>query len=96
MHALLVTHALAGVTYAEHAELAEQLAPAFEAVPGLVSLMRLENAELNRYGGLYLFDARGSFDRFVASELYVAVYGRNGIDALEAFEFTVPRTRVPA
>lgn len=96
VHALLVTHALAGVTQAEHAELAEQLRPALDAVPGLVSLTTLENPQLNRYGALYVFDGRSAFDRFVASELYAAVYSRAGVAAIEAREFLVPRVRQPA
>lgn len=96
MHALLVTHSLAGVTYAEHAELAEQLRPALDAVNGLVSLTPLENTGRNRYGALFVFDARAAFDRFVASELYAAVYERDGLEALEAIDFAVPQARVPA
>ena len=90
MHALLVTHTLAGVTHAEHAELAAQLRPALDAVPGLVSLTALENSQLNRYGALYVFDGRSAFDRFVASELYAAVYGRVGVGDIDAREFLVP------
>jgi hypothetical protein len=96
VHVLLVTHSLVGATHAEHAELTEQLRPALDAVPGLVSLLQLENPQLNRYGALFVFDARSAFDRFVASELYAAVFGRAGVADVAAGEFRLSAERVVA
>jgi putative monooxygenase ydhR len=90
MHALVVTYALNGTTPCEHAELREALAPAFAAVPGLVSRTPLENQTAGRYGAFYVFETKGAFDRFVAGELYAATYGGPGATAVTASDFSIP------
>ena len=90
MHALLVTYGLNGTTPCEHAELREALAPAFAAVPGLVSRTPLENPTAGRYGAFYVFEAKGAFDRFVASELYAATDGAPELISRAASDFSIP------
>jgi len=92
MHALLVTYGLNGTTPCEFAELSEALAPAFAAVPGLVSRTPLENATAGRCGAFYVFETKGAFDRFVASELYAATDGSPEASSLAANDFSIPRT----
>jgi hypothetical protein len=89
MHALVVTYGLRGMSAVEHAELGEQLAPAFAAVPGLLSRTGLENAALGRYGALYLFESEAALQGFVASELYGLSHENPGLAALAASEFSV-------
>jgi hypothetical protein len=79
--ALVVTYGLNGATAAEHADLAEQLAPAFDAVPGLVSRAPLQNQDTGRFGAFYVFATRGDFDRFAATELYAATHHGPGLTA---------------
>lgn len=90
MHALIVTYGLNGTTSCEHAELCEALAPAFAAVPGLVSRTALENPAVGRYGAFYVFETKGAFDRFVASELYAATDGAPGLSRLTTSDFAIP------
>jgi hypothetical protein len=90
MHALVVTHRLAAVTPVEHAELAQQLAPAFDAIPGLVSRTPLENRDSGCFGAFFVFESKGAFDCFVASELYAATYGGPGATAVTASDFSIP------
>lgn len=89
MHALVVTYGLRGMSAAEHAELDEQLAPAFAAVPGLLTRTGLENAAMGRYGALYLFESEAALQGFVASELYGVSHQHPGLAALSASEFSV-------
>jgi heme-degrading monooxygenase HmoA len=89
MHALVVTHGL-GVTQAEHAELSFELAPAIDAVPGLVSRTRLENRDTGRYGVFYVFESKAAFDRFVASELYGTTYSAPRATGVTASDFSIP------
>jgi hypothetical protein len=97
MHALLVTYGLNGRTACEHAELCEALAPAFAAVPGLVSRTPLENPAVGRYGAFYVFETKGAFDRFVAGELYAATDGAQGLASHTTHDFSIPsRTPRPA
>jgi heme-degrading monooxygenase HmoA len=89
MHALVVTYRL-GVTQAEHAELSSELAPALDAVPGLVSRTRLENRDTGRYGVFYVFESKAAFDRFVASELYGTTYSTPRANGVTASDFAIP------
>jgi hypothetical protein len=89
MHALVVTYGLRGMSAVEHAELSEQLAPAFAAVPGLLSRTGLENAAMGRYGALYLFESEAALQGFVASELYGVSHEHPGSAAPAASEFSV-------
>jgi heme-degrading monooxygenase HmoA len=93
MHALVVVHGLRGIDAAAHAELADQLAPALDAVPGLVSRTRLENSASGRYGAFYLFESKAAFDRFVASELYGAAHAHAAVVAVAASDFAIPNGR---
>lgn len=95
MHALLVTYGLNGTTPCEHAELSVALAPAFAAVPGLVSRTPLENATAGRCGAFYVFETKGAFDRFVASELYAATDGSREPSTLAATDFSIPTPTRP-
>ncbi len=90
MHALVVTHRLAAATPVEYAELAQQLAPAFDAIPGLVSRTPLENRDSGRFGAVYVFLTKAAFDRFVASELYAATYGGPAATGVTASDFSIP------
>ena len=90
MHALLVTYGLDGTTPCERAELSEALAPAFAAVAGLVSRTPLENPTAGRHGAFYVFETKGAFDRFVASELYAATDGAPELASRATSDFSIP------
>ena len=92
MHALFVTYRLRDATPAQHAELCQQLAPAVAAVSGLISETFLANSETGRYGGFYVFDSRGDFDRFVASELFDALSTLASVCDVVASDFSVVDT----
>jgi hypothetical protein len=94
MHALFVTYALNGNTPCEQAELYEALAPAFAAVPGLVSRTPLANPAAGRYGAFYVFETKGAFNRFVAGELYAATDGSPQFVNPTASDFSIP-SRAP-
>ena len=91
MHALVLLYRLCGVTAAEHAELCEQLAPAFAAFSGLRSGLWLAGGSSGRYGVVFTFDARERFDAFVASELYEAFRGHPCVTDAAEFDFAVER-----
>ena len=89
MHALFVTYALRDTDPLQYAELCEQLAPAVAAVPGLLAKTWLTNSETGRFGGFYVFDARTSFERYVASELYHTLLSPSSVCDVAASEFSV-------
>ncbi len=90
MHALFVTYGLNGTTPCQHVELSQALAPAFAAVPGLVLRIPLENPTAGRYGAFYVFETKGEFDRFVASELFGVTDGSLELPSLAASDFSIP------
>ena len=89
MHALVVTYRLRDSSPAQHAELCRQLAPAFAAVPGLVSMTWMANCETGRYGGFVVLDSRAAFDRFVAGELYGTFASLEPVCELVASDFSI-------
>ena len=90
MHALVVTYCLAdGTSEVEHAELCEQLAPAFAAFPGLASLTWLTNGDTGCYGGFYVFDTKSAFDRFVASELFETMRAHGSLRSVTTSDFAI-------
>jgi hypothetical protein len=90
MHALVATYCLAdGTSEAEHAELCEQLAPAFAAFPGLASLTWLANGDTGCYGGFYVFETRAAFDRFVASELFETLRSHGSLRELRSSDYAI-------
>jgi heme-degrading monooxygenase HmoA len=89
MHALLVTYSLERSTAAEHAELGEELAPAIEAVPGLIDHRRLANEATGRFGAFYVFETRPAFDRFVATELFAALCSHHTVRDCVTSDFAV-------
>lgn len=89
MHAFMLEYSLRAATPAEHAELREQLAPAFAAVRGLVSKTWHANDDRGRYGGFYVFADKPSFDAFVASELYETVRSHTALTDLVTNDYAI-------
>lgn len=89
VYALFLSYRLRETTAAEHAELCEQLAPAFAAVSGLVSMTWLANGERGRFGAFCVFADRPAFDGFVASELYEALRSHRGVAELATNDFSI-------
>jgi heme-degrading monooxygenase HmoA len=96
VHALFLTYSLERSTAAEHAEFAEELTPAIEAVPGLVDHRRLANDAAGRYGAFYVFDTRLAFDRFVSSELFAALCCHRAVSDCVTSDFAVDAPRALA
>jgi hypothetical protein len=56
----------------------------------LLSRTPLENQPAWRYGAFYVFETKGAFDRFAASELYAATDGAQGLLSLTTNDFAIP------
>ena len=69
MEILVVNYSLDGMTESEYESLCDELAPAFAAVPGLVSKVWLADRDNGVYGGVYTFENGAAVDAFLASEL---------------------------
>ena len=91
MHAIFVTYNVAIVDAAAHSKFCEQLSPAFAVAPGLISETWLGNQATGRYGVFFVFETKGHFDSFVASELFAALWFTSELRDTVAYEFTVNR-----
>ena len=70
MHMQMITWRLKDLSAEDYAKLCDELAPAFAAVPGLVSKVWFADAAENRYGGVYTWESRDACELFMQSELY--------------------------
>ena len=69
MEILVINFSLEGMTESEYRELCDEVAPAFAAVPGLVSKVWLADRTEGLYGGVYTFENGAAVDAHLASEL---------------------------
>ena len=89
MQILIVNFNLEGIRRSEYEGVCSELAPAFAAVPGLISKHWLANEANNTYGGVYLFQDLAALDGFMASELFAGVAGNPALINATAKSFCV-------
>ncbi|HVL53668.1 MAG TPA: YdhR family protein [Vitreimonas sp.] len=73
MHVLVITFHLDGISEVEYLATCNQVAPAFAAVPGLISKTFIADRATNTYGGVYFWRDRDSVEAFKQSDLARAV-----------------------
>jgi hypothetical protein len=66
---ILVINFSLEMTEPEYVKMCDEVAPAFAAVPGLVSKVWLADRENGTYGGVYTFENSAAVDAHLASEL---------------------------
>lgn len=65
----IVTYRL-GMSEEDYLTVANDIAPGFAALPGLLTKLWLENPETGWYGAVYLWEDEESMERFLRSPLY--------------------------
>jgi hypothetical protein len=70
MQLLIVTFNLKDLRDADYRQACVDEAPAFAALPGLVSKTWLADEATNTYGGVYAFEDRGALDAYLGSDLF--------------------------
>src|SRR3954454_17730067 len=73
MEILIVNFSLVGITESEYGDLSDNAAPAFAAVPGLVSKVWLADRANGVYGGVYTFENGAALDTYLSSDLLAQV-----------------------
>jgi len=71
----IVHFQLAGISPHEYATRAEQIAPAFAGLPGLIAKAWLADPGENTYGGVYLWADRAAAEAYADGELLAAAAG---------------------
>ena len=89
MHVLVVNFNLKGVDEQQYAALCDQVAPAFAAVPGLLSKVWLKDSANGIYGGVYTFQDRAAFEDFRQSALFGTVAGHPNLTNITARDFGI-------
>ena len=70
MHIQVITFKLDGIDDAAYQAHAEQLAPAFAAMPGLRAKIWLANQQTSTYGGIYAWDSRTAMRAYQSGEIF--------------------------
>ena len=89
MHIQIVTFNLNGLSDAEYRGIADQVAPAFVDVPGLISKLWLADPENNAYGGVYTWVDRTAMEAFSRSELFQSVKSNPNFANLSSRDFAL-------
>ena len=89
MHIQVITLQLVDMTEAQFRALAEELAPAFAELPGLIAKVWLADAATNTYGGVYTWEHRDAFQDFTRSDLFAAVATHPNFISVTSRDFAV-------
>ena len=89
MQILIVNFNLNGITEDDFVNHANEVAPAFAAVPGLLSKVWLADRAEGVYGGVYTFESADAVDRYLASDLCAAVASNPGLANISVRRFDV-------
>ena len=73
MYIQIVTFELAGVPDADYRRRAEDHAPKFAAMPGLLQKVWLGDAASNTYGGVYVWSTHEALQQYENSEVFAAL-----------------------
>ncbi len=89
MHIQILNFHLKGVSVQDYYKLADELAPAFAGLPGLVSKVWLANPETNTFGGVYTWEDREAMECFTRTDLFNAVATHPNLDNITSKDFAV-------
>ena len=89
MQILIVNFNLDGLSEADFETSANELAPTFAAVPGLVSKVWLADRAEGVFGGVYTFEAEKALDDYLQSDLFAAVGATPGFANISVRRFGV-------
>jgi hypothetical protein len=89
MELLIINFRLEGITETDYRTVCDQIAPAFAAVPGLVSKVWLADSAGGVYGGLYTFENANGVDTFLGSELFAQVAAMKALSDISVRRFGV-------
>jgi hypothetical protein len=73
MEIVVINYSIKGVTESEYEKMCDEVAPAFAAVPGLVSKAWLADKTNGIFGGVHTFENGAAVAAFMGSELFAPV-----------------------
>jgi heme-degrading monooxygenase HmoA len=87
MHVQIVNFNLKNMTDTEFRSMANEVAPAFASVPGLLSKIWIADAGKNTYGGVYIWQDAAAMQAYLASDLGKGVTGNPHFANLTSRDF---------
>ena len=89
MHIQIITFSLKGISEEDYAKLAESVAPAIAAMPGLISKAWLANSETNTYGGAYIWQDHEAMEAYTETDIYKAMATNPHFEGVTVKDFAV-------
>ena len=89
MHILVINFQLDDLSHEAFADVAQEVAPAFAAIPGLLSKTFLSNPDTNTYGGVYVFENEQAVRDYQASDLYASLGANEHFVNMQVRDFGV-------
>jgi len=89
MHIQIVNFNLRGMSDAGFRTMANEVAPAFANVPGLLGKIWLADVRNNTYGGVYIWQDAAAMRAYLASDLGKGVVGNPNFANLSSRDFEV-------
>ena len=89
MQILIVNFNLDGLSEEGFASSCDELAPAFAAVPGLISKIWLADRSEGVFGGVYAFESDKAVDDYLESDLFAGVGSTPGLVNISVRRFGV-------
>lgn len=89
MHIQIINFHLRGIDDQQYARTCDDLAPAFSAVPGLLSKVWLANPQSGTFGGIYTWENTAAMERYAQSDLFRAVATHPNLADITSSDFEV-------
>ena len=89
MYVQIINFRLQDLSEADYANICDQLAPQYAAVPGLVSKVWLANSAANTFGGVYFWRDRGAMEDYAGTELFRGVATHPNLAEITSTDFEV-------
>jgi quinol monooxygenase YgiN len=89
MHVQIVYFHLSGMDEAEYRKMADELAPTFGALPGLISKVWLADPASSTYGGIYTWEDRQAMEAYLASDLFAAVKNHPNLENVTSRDYGI-------
>lgn len=89
MQILIVNFNLDGLSEKDFASSCDELAPAFAAVPGLISKVWLADRSEGTFGGVYTFESADAVDDYLESDLFAGIGATPGLVNISVRRFGI-------
>ena len=88
MHVQIINFQLRDLSEEAYTNIANELAPTFAAVPGLIGKVWLANSSTGTYGGVYLWRDRQAMEDFSKTDLFNAVVTHPNLTGITSTDFS--------